>query len=241
MQYIPRIYDIADGNVEVVEVSRLIDTYEAPLQRAFKIMKQNNPVFYQLVRYTIKNVSLFKSPDLNSFASMMMHGAIFLNVGIVPIISKVLFIEDIAHQAAHVIFNVMIIDTEDFLVVDKNTKVSDSNNSGRTVYVVYHALFTYCCILDCLDQYLEKKSFKNEEDEQEALARIGFLLRKMKLDIATATKDNYYTELGKTLLSNMISSFDEMLNKYQNKVSSFNYSGQPYNFDIKQFREINIK
>ena len=55
-------------------------------------------------------------------------------------------------------------------------------NDERSVYVVFHALFTYTQILNTLDTYYSKK-YGNKKQLREVTGKICFYLSKFKKDI----------------------------------------------------------
>jgi len=231
LQYIPPIYKTIPEQVEYSNL--LIEQYEPSLQKAFDVIKNNNKELYSLIILTIRNVSFFSSKELNSFDTIQMHGACFFNVTIVPYVSEVFFLEDIAHQSAHVIFNTLTLDSNDFLTVDKNYISSFDN---RPIYIIYHAVYTYCFILDVLDKYIENEGYTNDTNKIEAIARIGFLEWKINLDMSLLKKEKYFTSKGESIFNEMSTSCEKIEAKYKGLFSKYNYQNQPYNFDFNLFR-----
>ena len=58
--------------------------------------------------------------NTNSFATIKAHGMAFFNV-YQDEYDEVFFVDDIAHQTGHIIFNVMIYESNRFFKKDKNT------------------------------------------------------------------------------------------------------------------------
>lgn len=216
----------------------LNDENRDALLQALEKMRTCVPDLFNIITRCTKNICLFKSETLNSFAAITQHGTCFINV-VEPDSSEVFFIDDLAHQCGHIIFNVLTVKTEDFLNYDKNTYIRDLGGfdvDDRNIYSIFHGLFTYSCILESLDAYLEK----GYADDQpllnvEALARLGFYITKMYVDLETLYGKQIFTPLGETYYSAFIKNYQKLYDKYHTVFKAFPYENQPYIFNFGQF------
>ena len=103
------------------------------------------PAIGPLVQDATRVCLLFEHPSTPSFASLAAHGAIFVNCREVRNGDfAALFIEELAHQAAHVVLNVVTVNRELFFLSDPDQSLSDVGVAGdrRSVYEFFHGLFT---------------------------------------------------------------------------------------------------
>ena len=76
------------------------------------------PVWAEIAAF-IRLIVLYRAVAPNSFAAKSAHGAIFCNVGDDD--DEIALLEDVAHQAAHVIFNAFSHDPMRLMVIDPDT------------------------------------------------------------------------------------------------------------------------
>ena len=192
---------------------------------------------YDAILSTVNSVFIYDNSNINSFSTISQHGTIFLNIlGIEP--TEVSFLDDISHQSGHVIFNVLTIKTEIFLTCPTSSLVSDiltKLKDHRKVYGLFHGLFTYRCILITLHKYVENENLYKHE----ALARIGFYLGKMYVDLNIINDLNVLTEDGTTYYKESLNLYKYLFNKYANFFRSITYANQSYIFDYSRYVELN--
>lgn len=236
-KFVPNIILDHDPSVNYCP-SDLADGYRNALTRAFEKMRLNTPEFFELICMCTKNICLFKSDNLNSFAGITQHGTCFINI-VEDDASEVFFMDDLAHQCGHIIFNILTAKTEDFLKFDKTTLIRDLGGfdaDDRNIYSIFHGLFTYSCILSSLDAYLEN----TDAEEQpllrlEAFARLGFYVTKMFVDLENLYGKNLFTPLGETYYAAFIKNYQCMYDKYHTTIKTLPFANQPYVFSFEQF------
>jgi hypothetical protein len=206
-------------------------------KKTLTILKDINEELYEVILLTVNSVFIYDNPEINSFAAMSQHGTIFLNtLGVEPNI--VSFLDDISHQSGHVIFNVLTIKTEKYLNCPKSALISEvltDLKDDRKIYGLFHGLFTYRCILSTLDQYVENKNLHKNE----ALARIGFYLGKLYLDLNIMNNLNILTKEGNVYYKEALNLYKYFFNKYADFFQTITYSNQNYIFDYKTFKKTN--
>lgn len=245
LNFIPPIISDNDKDLHY-EVTSLNNSNIDALTNALSHIKKHNKDLFKLIELSTKYISLYKSDNLNSFASINYHKTCFINV-ISKRATEVFFIEDLAHQCGHIIFNILTVEAERYLNYPKDTMFGELINKPldiepRVLYGVFHGLFTYSCILECLDEYISNNSYSSYILKLEAIARIGFFTIKMASDLEAFYKKNILTELGDEAYKKFIENYFYIYDKYYNDFKCYLYANQPYIFDFNVFmNENNIK
>ena len=215
---------------------------EDALSVATTFLQKQLPNFWSLIASVTREFVVFSSPDHNSFAGIMHHGTAYFNTEN-KIQTPVFFIDDIAHQCGHIIFNVITLDTPKYLKVPKDHPLrnySTNPSEMRGAYGAFHGLFTYTCILHALDEVLQSQYFTNENLRFEVLGRIGFYLHKFYLDLKLMDNPEILTDAGLDFHRQFSEGFQEILARYKKEIQGFDYSNQPYTFQYDRFRESNL-
>ena len=219
------------------------------LANAISFIKKSSNQHYNLIIQNCSKIVLFNiNPKYtNSFTTFTAHGIAFLNV-YQDNYDEVFFVDDIAHQTGHIIFNTLLYTNTSFFRIDENLEVENllKKKDHRNVKTLIHALYTYYTTFICLDNCINKSLF-NESQKQEAIARIGFYLRKCTNDLVNFEKinilyngiENVFFEQGIDFYNLIKLKYIQMLNKWKDTVEKYNFSNQPYNFDYKKFKNIN--
>jgi hypothetical protein len=214
------------------------------LEEALDFLSRFSAGFYSLMELVTREVIVFNSSDQNSFASIICHGAAFMNT-----CNKqqdaLFFIDDLSHQCGHIIFNTLTLQTEDYLTLPATTPLEGllpvPGHTNRTLYGAFHGLFTYSCILHCLSDYF---SYKNRslspEKKLAVLGRLGFYLIKFMVDLDSFYKiQQVFTKKGQELFMQFINSYHRVHNRFGKYTDRFSYGNQAYTFDEPLFLELN--
>jgi hypothetical protein len=218
-----------------------LERHQHELESAVDFFKNQMSCFWEQVEKVTREFVVFSSPDYNSFAGIMQHGTAYFNVENKQK-SKVFFIDDIAHQCGHIIFNTLTYEIKNYLKVPKDYLIknfSPNPQERRGVYGALHGLFTYLSILWALDIFLEKESYLDKILEHEAIGRLGFYLHKFKHDLELMEKANIFTDAGLELYEEFGMNFMFIQDKWKGKIEIFNYMNQPYIFQYDNFKESN--
>ncbi|ADB37672.1 hypothetical protein [Spirosoma linguale] len=225
---------------ESVEVTA--KKYQKPLFQAVHFFQTKLPDFWQLIESVTREFVVFSSPpEHHSFAGIMHHGTAYFNVENKPQ-TPVFFIDDIAHQCGHVIFNALTLDTETYLHVAKDFPINEFTKASwdtRTVYGAFHGLFTYTTILHSMDSVLEATSALSKVLQHEALGRIGFYIYKFNIDLTNMNNPSILTEAGMDYHRQFAAGYAYIYQKYQSALAGFKYSNQPYTFQYDLFALLN--
>lgn len=219
------------------------------LTNAMRFIRDNVPEQFKLIEECCKYIYLFNTPpeNSNSFASGNALGMVFFNI-YQSEYDEVFFIDDIAHQTGHVILNNLIFDLKTFYKIDQSQMVEDilGRKDHRDINILIHALYTYYTTFLCLDACIEGKCF-NKTQEKEAVARIGFYLKKCAYDLKILNSIiNHFSGVEKILHQKGVDiifmireMFSQMRDKWTNKIQAINFSNQDYNFSFKKYLEVN--
>jgi hypothetical protein len=234
-RYLPEILFSVGCNLE----EPIMETYDKAayeFNKAIHFFKKHLPDFFETIEIVTKEIFIFNSKNFNSFAGITYHGAAFLNTE-----GKeqdyIFFIEDIAHQCGHIIFNTLTMDYDDYINVPKETQLQEIDMKSidkRKVYGAYHGLFTYSCIMYSLSKCLDLIEDHNRMFL--LLGRIGFFLTKFSMDVQFfAGNSHIFQAKGLILLQQFREYYDHLYVSYYERVKDFDYTNQPYTFDETSF------
>jgi hypothetical protein len=214
------------------------------LEEALDFLSSHTAGFYSLLELVTREVTVFNSPDQNSFAAITSHGAAFLNTENKQQ-DALFFIDDLSHQCGHIIFNTLTLQTEEYLTLPKTTPLAElltvPGHSNRTLYGAFHGLFTYSCILHCLSAYFNHKNPSlSPEKKMVVLGRLGFYLVKFMVDLDSFYKiQQVFTTKGLELFWQFINSYRSVHAMFGQYTDRYSYANQPYTFDESLFLELN--
>lgn len=220
------------------------------LTNAFQYLKLSSQEHFNLIEQCCKKVVLFRTDhkNTNSFATINAHGIAFFNV-YQDDYDEVFFVDDIAHQTGHIIMSSILFERKKYFVIDENISIAPITNNKleyRSLYIVFHALYTYYTTVLCLDSCIEHKVFSKQQ-VYEAHGRIGFYLLKYHSDLLNFGKvvahfvklENVLTTEGIEIYNLIENKYFEIGKKYAETVEKFDYKNQPYNFTFKEFLKQN--
>lgn len=247
IELLNQFYYDQDLNRVHVEVLDITEQHTEHLAKAFKLIKEYVPKHYRLIEQVVKKIVIFNVDTIlrNSFASLSAQGIAFFNA-YQKEYNEVFFIDDIAHQTGHIIFNALIYNISDFIKVNPETVVEEIIGSDnriietRDIHVVFHALYTYYTTFLCLDA-VYSANVLDEKKQFEALGRMKFYIGKCKLDLMLIDEkvDALFTEKGLAIYSKIKTQYIIVRNKYSEESSEIRLENQLYNFTISRFLELN--
>ena len=188
----------------------------------------------------------------NSFASFNVKGMSFHNV-YQEWYDEIFFLDDIAHQMGHVIFDYMTTDKNRFYKVNHSHAISSTSEYGqiidsiekRSYEILFHALYTYYLILNVLDSCVDDPQF-TEEQQLELRGRIAFYLRKCALDFeifepfsANEIAAQIFSTDGLYIYQEMKQSFSVICSKHGHLFTTCTMNNQAYNYNHRKFLEAN--
>jgi hypothetical protein len=116
--------------------------FREPLENAMRLIRQVDGRLAGLLCRNVKGIVLFRSPAVDSFAAIALHGLIFVNVARgarVPYLC-----EEIAHQGGHIIFAAATANRQRYFSCDPDQEIGEISGvlDTRAVYDVLHGLYT---------------------------------------------------------------------------------------------------
>jgi hypothetical protein len=220
-------------------IAQSTDKHYNNLVRAFSLLRENCSDLYDEIMSVTRTVVLYKSNLPNSFATLSGHGAVFFNT--TEAIDEIFFIDDIAHQCGHVLFNAFTLNKEKFLEVDPMTPLAilgSGPQDPRTLYSAFHGLFTYTTISEVLSTFWGRQVFVGRQ-AHEVIGRLGFILNKFRVDLDILRKQELFTKSGWRCYSYFSAFYCELLVQYGDLLALLDYSNQPYVFSYPLFAERN--
>lgn len=238
------------GNIFPVEIKSITTKHLSHLTIALDCIQKYVPAWYSLLRSVTRKFVIFNDPTVkrNSFATQSVHGCGFFNA-FQEDYNEVFFIEDIAHQGGHIIFNAYLTSKPDIFRVDKNTQIymkgeRDIYNEPRALYVMIHAMYTYESMFTCFNACLESGYFTGHK-KHELNGRLTFALLKFARDLELLSeidlegKNIYLTEEGLLLIYHFQKTYEKCIANWGVDIVSMNLENQPYNFSYSKFLELN--
>lgn len=202
-------------------------------------LRHLDPLLYAAIRQVTSSIQLYRSEAPNSFASLSAHGAAFLNVP--PDADRISFLDDIAHQCGHILFNAMTLQRQATLAIEPETPlraIVPAVGDTRSVYSAFHGLFTYSLILRSLDARLNAPGLSLGERFQ-TRGRIAFYLTKFHTDLCNLNHARVFTPLGQLYYARFLQTYEAAYARYANSLKDLDLSQQPYVFSWSQFLQDN--
>ena len=211
----------------------------AHLLVALALIQTHCPAVWAEIATFIRMIVLYRAPAPNSFAAKSAHGAIFCNVGEHD--DEIALLEDVAHQAAHVIFNAFAHEPTRIIAIDPETPMhalcGDAADS-RSLNAAFHAQFTYTLICRVLTRILDAAVLP-ERQWHELIGRLGLVVRKFNFDLTRLDLPEAYTLAGHRCREAFTAEYEFYQARYGALVEHFAYDNQPYAFDYACFVERN--
>jgi hypothetical protein len=222
-------------------VEKTLNKNRDSLNQATDFFQNNLTDLWGLILIVSREFVVFSSTNRNSFASINHHGTAYFNTENRKV-SSIFFIEDIAHQCGHIIFNMLTLQTNDFLTFPKNVllkTITKQSEEQRTIYGAFHGLFTYTTIVYALSRVTDLETIFSKSDVLEAKGRLGFFMMKFSVDLVIMENPTILTNEGMRYYYMALESYKYVKEKYQCTYDTFNYDNQPYNFNFSIFKEEN--
>jgi len=206
---------------------------------ALALIQTHCPSVWAEIAAFTRLIVLYRATAPNSFAAKSAHGAIFCNVAEND--DEIALLEDVAHQAAHVIFNAFSHDPMRVIAIDPETPMHllcDDPVDIRSVNAAFHAQFTYTLICRVLTK-IHDAGVLPERQSHEILGRLGLTLRKFAFDLGRLALPDAYTLAGRRCHEAFAAEYQYFRVRYGALVDGFAYDNQPYAFDYACFVERN--
>lgn len=237
IQFIMRESGGHDFSIDRIDVQKNANT----LDRAFEAMELFVQDLCKLIKKVTRRIVLFRSEQLDSFATIRAHGAVFLNLSNQKDTTEVFFIEDLAHQCGHVMFNAMTTNRSDYLAIDPATPLSQltgAKDESRDVYTALHGVFTEALMCIALHSCMEIETF-SESKRHELIGRLSFIMKKFHLDLLGLSRANIFTDRGARMVVECGKVFDAVFRHNEDRITGVDLRNQSYVFSYDRFIERN--
>jgi hypothetical protein len=215
--------------------------YYDKINIAFNLIKKTNENLYEALQKNLVKIFLYEAEEPFSFATLTAHNMIFLNVP--KKATEIFFIEHLAHEGAHVLFNTLTFKSKNSLFkVHYDSLFKDISSvewEHGTLYSRFHGLFTYNEISKALFGLLNHKDLTREQNI-EIKTRLLLILKRFEVQIEAFKDIDYIIEKeGSYWMKIFISTFEKL--KYLIPVfyQEVNIENQSYDFDYDIFLKNN--
>lgn len=216
--------------------------YHKKLENALELIRINFPYYYEWLENSVVNIVIFDSDQRNSFASMFIKGAAFINVRNQDP-SEIFFLEEITHQCGHVIFYPMSIDRQSHFSCDCETPMSEFTgieNDDRDVLNAFYAFFPQLYGDLIFDETLDRHLIKDPTLLKELIGRYAFRMYKFGLGVKQFEEYKHlFSDYGYNMFQKFKEGYETLQTKRQLEFDELNISNQVYVFDVPKFLESN--
>jgi HEXXH motif-containing protein len=198
-------------------------------------MRRATPALFDALRSVTRRIVLYSADLPNSFATLSAHGVAFLNVK--DDNDEVFFVDDLAHQCGHIMFNALTQEKARFLARAADTPLRDfcrDREDPRTLYSAFHGLFTFSTILWILQACVADRELSDRQ-RHEALGRIAFNLNKFAIDLNNLATPGLFTSDGRALYELFEGVYETVFRAHHGVARDLDVSDQPYVFDYARF------
>ena len=155
--------------------------------------------------------------------------------------AEAFFVEDLAHQCGHIVFNAVTCNPAEYLAVNPDTPLKNylhRDSESRTVLQAFHGIFTEAVMLACLDRCHAQGVFEGKQ-ARELIGRMAFILRRFGSDLGNLNHPGLFTPLGEWVHVQLVSLFKKYFDAHWTRVRNVDLSNQPYAFSYRRFAEKN--
>lgn len=209
---------------------------------ALDLIRVHAPDIWADLKSFVRMILVYRCERQSSFASRSAQGALFCDTPEED--DEIAFLEDIAHQGAHVIFNAVMYGRSSFFAIDPDTRLSgmsdEPEHSKRTINILLHASFTYTIICRVLSAVYEAGRL-DARQLNELAGRLGYSLLKYRMDVellGALAERRAFTAAGQRCVEAFTDEFRGFAQRYP-ELSTLDFGNQPYVFSYRRFSERN--
>lgn len=190
------------------------------------------PTMARLLSAVLRRVNLFESPCLGSFAAMSCHGVVFLNARLVA--NAIGFVEELAHQAGHVLLSTCLDDASSVFDGDPQAIVAgEGSEQERSWHTLLHGVFTEWTIMHCLEAVLLRGRL-DALQAHEAVGRLAYIGVKAAADVGQLVSAPL-SDGGVALVRELALATGRIAERWRPQLAVCDLEGQPYTFDPELF------
>jgi hypothetical protein len=219
-----------------IDLERSPQRYDELAEAALKAIARAHPALHGRLTASLRSVALFRHARVASFATLGMHGMVFLNV--VGGASLAFFIDGLVHQGGHVLFAEATLERQGLFKLDPDTPVAElaGRADARSVYEALQGLYAKYAVLDVLSR-IEQEHAVPARDLTEVRARMALMLKRLAADVALVVRLRpHLSELGIGLLEVFAAGHREFYRRHGAALASIHTEGHGDAFDVSVFR-----
>jgi hypothetical protein len=224
----------------LIAIEGIYEPHLDSLRKGMEIIAENNPENFNILTRNVKKVMLFRAEKPNSFAVMKAHNMIFLNVNTWD--TEVFFADHISHEGGHVIFNTLTYESKfEMFTCHHNTAFAEVTGEERehsSVYLRFHAFFSYYEIMRCIRSCIEHGSL-SEKNRREAEGRYVFHAHRFKLALESFEHLDVFKPVGLAWFDFFKAFSLSLQDKYHALEPRYVLNEQPYDFNSSIFEKQN--
>ncbi|HEX8207052.1 MAG TPA: hypothetical protein VF587_13410 [Solirubrobacteraceae bacterium] len=222
----------------LLDVEAASEAHAEALSAGLGLIEEAWPALGEAIGRSVRHVVLFRDPARNSFATPAAHGIAFINTALGT--SDVFFVEDLAHQGGHVLFEAAWEGAPALVSVAPEASVGElaGSDDARSLEVAVHGMVTLTLMIGALRRVLASDA---AVDRDEATGRLLFALVRLGTDLRALAGLPVYAEAGVAVMREVVGAYMEAARAYGELVVAADFTGQPYNFDLALFRRRNAE
>jgi len=190
--------------------------YVSNLEGAILIIKENLPDLYHLLVLSNRMFFLHDNTSIINFVTFQTQGLLYFHTSTSA--TKAYFIEELLHQGAHNLLNILLMDKKLFFTVEPTIRMGklNDNNDYRTLYSAVHGLFTVAMRLFSYDILLQKNALCNET-KHEIVGRLIDQFSRLNTGIELLDMEKVFTQRGSEFVSRLLILSNNIIKKYNYK------------------------
>lgn len=223
-------------------MKQLIFEKKIYIEKAFYILSEYFPEYYNQIMSVAKGIVLFRSSLLVSFASRTTPGISYFNVQEKDCL--IYFIVEIAHQFGHNILYMMFYNYDQFFKVDENTRfeelVNKTTGRVRSIYSAFHGLYTTTQVAKTLEVLLTNITQFEREEQIEIIGRFVDNYRRFRTGLEKIESKRVYTDQGIKFYNILDKQCSDIYNKHNRLIDQIETKNQKFVYDHDVFLKENI-
>ncbi len=220
------------------ETTPLSDYNFKTFSKAYKLLKNTNCNYFEMILNTLTGVYNFRSDKYTSFADRMSYGISFLSGTRNDTV--VYFLVELAHQTGHTIFNTILQRPQDYFAIDIQTpmkQLTHNPNEHRNVYDAFHGLYTTSKVAETLDYFLANPQLFTANENHEIKGRLVDNSYRHKTGFHRIDVSTVFTSKGLLVYQKLNNYLERVYKKHANIVSKFPYVPDGFVFNYQLFLE----
>lgn len=225
-----------------IEVQQTLIKHLQQLENAFELLKKYVPSQYHLYELGVKRIALYHHPNTISFAVRNVHGVSFFTLEDEN--DELFFLEEISHQCAHIIFNAITYDLDEFFKIEGDQvgvkEYSHMAGEVRSIYSAYHGLFTVSNRVETFGiLYDHREDIFEGKQLHEFLGRFALLRGRFRTGLEKVDFEEVFTPKGLRYYQMLDDFCVEGFKRVPSLLHRYDFSNQDRTFSYERFIQSN--